>query len=134
MTLAPELTWLVLVTCLTGLLWMPYILQLMGQLGPIGAMWDPNGMNTHDAAWARRAKAAHRNAVENLVVFAPLALLVGLLEVGTTLTAGAAAVYFFVRIGQYLAHVFAIPVLRTCLFLIGVVCQAILALRLLNVL
>ncbi len=130
--LSPELVWLTRVAALTALLWVPYILQLIVQLGPVAAVWDPTGAHPHNADWALRAKRAHYNAVENLVVFAPLALMVGLLGHGDGLTASAAAIYFWVRLGHYVVHILALPVVRTVLFLIGFGCQLTLALRLMG--
>lgn len=130
--LAPELVWLARVALLTACLWIPYILQLIVQLGPVKAIWDPTGAHPHDADWALRAKRAHYNAVENLVVFAPLALIVGLTGIGTAATATAAAVYFWLRLAHYLIHTAAIPVIRTLVFLGGFACQLVLALRILG--
>jgi uncharacterized MAPEG superfamily protein len=131
--LPPELVWLARVALLTALLWVPYILQLIVQLGPVQAVWDPTGAHPHDADWALRAKRAHYNAVENLAVFAPLALIVGLTGIGTAATAMAAAAYFWLRLAHYLIHTAAIPVIRTLVFLGGFACQAVLALRILGV-
>ena len=131
--LAPELVWLARVALLTSLLWVPYIILLIVQLGPVKAIWDPTGAHPHNADWALRAKRAHYNAVENLVVFGPLALTVGLTGTGTTATATAAAAYFWLRLAHYLIHSAAIPVIRTLVFLGGFVCQVVLALRILGV-
>jgi uncharacterized MAPEG superfamily protein len=132
--LQPELYWLTLTCLMTGLLWVPYILQLIVQLGPVQAIWDPTGAHPHDADWALRAKRAHYNAVENLVVFAPLVLVVVLTGKGTALTATAAAAYFFLRLAHYLIHTAAVPVLRTVVFLGGWLCQMILGLTVLGLL
>jgi uncharacterized MAPEG superfamily protein len=132
--LQPELYWLTLTCLMTGLLWVPYILQLIVQLGPVQAVWDPTGAHPHDADWALRAKRAHYNAVENLVVFAPLVLVVVLTGKGTALTATAAAAYFFLRLAHYLIHTAAVPVLRTVVFLGGWLCQMILGLTVLGLL
>ena len=132
--LQPELYWLTLTCLMTGLLWVPYILQLIVQLGPVQAIWDPTGAHPHDADWALRAKRAHYNAVENLVVFAPLVLVVVLTGSGTALTATAAAAYFFLRLAHYLIHTAAVPVLRTVVFLGGWLCQMILGLTVLGLL
>ncbi len=132
--LQPELYWLTLTCLMTGLLWVPYILQLIVQLGPVQAIWDPTGAHPHDADWALRAKRAHYNAVENLVVFAPLVLVVVLTGTGTALTATAAAAYFFLRLAHYLIHTAAVPVLRTVVFLGGWLCQMILGLTVLGLL
>jgi uncharacterized MAPEG superfamily protein len=130
--MTPELYWLTLTCLMTGLLWVPYILQLIVQLGPIAAVWDPTGAHPHDADWALRAKRAHYNAVENLVVFAPLVMIVVLLGKADGLTAGAAALYFWVRLAHYLIHVLALPAIRTVMFLIGWGCQMVMALRILG--
>lgn len=132
--LAPELYWLTLTCLMTGLFWVPYILQLIVQLGPVQAIWDPTGAHPHDADWALRAKRAHYNAVENLAVFAPLALGVALTGTGTALSATAASVYFFLRLAHYVIHLSAIPVVRTLVFLGGWVCQMLLGLTLLGLL
>jgi uncharacterized MAPEG superfamily protein len=132
--LQPELYWLTLTCLMTGLLWVPYILQLIVQLGPVQAIWDPTGAHPHDADWALRAKRAHYNAVENLVVFAPLVLVVVLTGTGTALTATAAAAYFFLRLAHYLIHTAAMPVLRTVVFLGGWLCQMVLGLTVLGLL
>jgi uncharacterized MAPEG superfamily protein len=129
---APELYWLVLVSILTGLMWVPYILQLIVQLGPVKAVWDPTGAHPHDADWALRAKRAHYNAIENLAVFAPLVIAVHVLSLGTPATATAAAVYFFARAAHYAIHVMALPVIRTVAFLVGFGCQMVLGARLLG--
>jgi uncharacterized MAPEG superfamily protein len=128
---APELVWLARVALLTGCLWIPYILQLIVQLGPVKAVWDPTGAHPHNADWALRAKRAHYNAVENLAVFAPLALIVGLTGSGTATTAAAAATYFWLRLAHFVIHTAAIPVIRTLVFIGGFVCQTVLAMHIL---
>ena len=123
----PEIYWLTLTVLLTALLWVPYILQLIVQLGPVQAVWDPTGAHPHDAPWALRAKRAHYNAVENLAVFAPLVILAVLLEQTTATTATAAMIYFFARVGHFAVYVFAVPVVRTLAFITGFVCQMVFA-------
>ncbi len=125
-----ELYWLTLAIGLTALLWVPYILQLIAQMGVFKAMWDPTGAHPHEADWALRAKRAHYNAVENLVVFAPLTLLVVLTGANDDLTAAAAVLYFWARLAQYVVHVFAVPIVRTLVFMIGVGCQMVMLGRL----
>ena len=130
--LTPELYWLTLTCLMTGLFWVPYILQLILQLGPVRAIWDPTGAHPHDADWALRAKRAHYNAVENLVVFAPLVLVVTRTGMGTPLTATAAAAYLVLRLAHYLIHTAALPVIRTVVFLGGWACQMVLGLTVLG--
>ena len=47
---------------------------------------------------------------------------------GVTGTNVAAAVFFWARLGHFLVYTFGVPVLRTGLFAVGVVCQVTLAL------
>ena len=65
-----ELLYLTLVTALTGLLWVPYILDRIMVRGLVGAMANPSASDKAQSPWARRMMAAHTNAVENLVIFA----------------------------------------------------------------
>lgn len=130
----PELYWLILTIIFTAALWVPYIVQLIVQLGPVQAIWDPTGAHPHDQDWALRAKRAHYNAVENLVVFAPLVILISITEASNSVTQIASAVYFFVRLAHYVIHIFAVPVLRTIAFVLGFGCQMALAVALLGAL
>jgi len=129
---SPELGWLSLTAMMTGLLWVPYIINRLMEQGVPQALWDPAGATATRRAWAERMMKAHANAVENLVVFAPLAIAVHLSGSGTAATANAAMVYFFARLGHFLVFTFGVPVLRVVLFALGFVCQAVLALNLLG--
>ena len=132
-TASPEIVWLALTCLLTALMWVPYILVHLAETGPVRAVVNPALDTTPAAAWAARAKKAHANAVENLAVFAPLALAVAVTGSGTALTAGSCAVYFFARAVHYPVAALAVPVLRTVAFVVGSVCQVLLALTLLGV-
>ena len=126
-----ELTYLTLVTLLTGLMWIPYILNLImvrGLLDAVGYPENPLPM----AAWAIRMKAAHYNAVENLVIFAVLVLVVHVSGSSNEATATACMVYFWTRIVHALSYTFAIPWVRTLAFAVGVFCQLTLAWQLLG--
>jgi len=86
------------------------------------------------SAWARRARQAHANAAENLVVFAPLALLAIVSGQGNApLVVGAAQAYFYARAVHYLVYAAGIPVLRTLAFTAGFCAQVAIALVLLGV-
>jgi uncharacterized MAPEG superfamily protein len=128
----PELYWLTLSIVSIALLWVPYLLQLIAQLGVVDAVWDPTGAHPHDAQWALRAKRAHYNAIENIAVFAPLTIMVVMLELNDTLTATAALVYFVARLAHYVIYIAALPVIRTVAFFIGFLCQMVMAGRLLG--
>ena len=58
--LTPELYWLVLTTVMTGLFWIPYILQRIAENGALPALLDPQGLTHMDAPWAQRMMRAHQ--------------------------------------------------------------------------
>ena len=130
--LSTEMFWLVLTILMTALFWVPYILVQLAEVGPWKAVTAPQNDPTLQTAWANRCKRAHTNAVENLVLFAPLVIGLQLAGVSTPLTAGACAVYFFARLAHYFIYAFGIPLLRTVTFAIGAAVQIILALTLLG--
>lgn len=130
--LPPELYWLALTTTMTGLFWVPYILQRILEHGFWQALWDPQGITRTDAAWADRMRRAHLNAVENLAIFAPLVLALTVTHSGTATTAGASGIYFAARVTHFLVYTMAIPVLRVVVFLVGFGAQMVLALTLLG--
>lgn len=114
-----ELYWLTLTALLTALLWVPYILKHIAEVGVVPALTYQNLDTTPEATWGKRAKRAHYNAVENLAVFAPLAIMVVVIDAGSGTTATACAVYFFARLVHYPMAVFRVPFLRTLTFAIG---------------
>ena len=127
LSMHPELFWLAAVATLTALLWLPYIVQFIAETGLVPAVYDPTGEHTLRASWAQRAHRAHLNAVENLVVFAPLAIAIHVLGLGNDLTANATMIYFYMRAAHYLIYLFGIPVLRTLVFFVSWGCQMTLA-------
>ena len=131
--LSTELFWLVLTLLMTALMWLPYIINRMLEQGIAAAIWDPYGDTSTTVAWADRMMRAHHNAVENLVVFAPLVIAVQLTGSHSASTASACMVYFFARLLHYLAFSFAVPVLRVVTFLTGFAMQLLLALALLGI-
>lgn len=128
-----ELYWLVMTVLLTSVIFVPYILNRMKEHGIWPAVWNPQPDTRPKAQWAERMMRAHANAVENLVVFAPLILALHVVGVSTPATATASMVYFFVRLAHVLLYTFAVPLLRTVAFVIGFGCQLTLALTLLQV-
>ena len=121
-----ELLYLVYVTALTGLLWVPYILDRIAKWGLITAVGYPDNPPAQ-SPWARRLMKAHFNAVENLVVFAALVLAAVALGKSNSAIATAAMVYFWARVVHVLAYTFAIPWVRTVAFAVGFFAQAAIA-------
>ena len=68
-----ELTYLAWITAITAVMWVPYILDRAAVWGITDTVGYPDNPKPQ-SAWARRMKAAHANAVENLVIFAALVL------------------------------------------------------------
>lgn len=130
--LSPELHAVAMSAMLTGVLWIPIIVNRLVEMGPWKALKNPEPDVRPHANWAYRLASAHRNAIENLVVFAPLAILVHLLGANNALTAAAASVFFLSRVAHALIYTFGIPLLRTIAFVLGFWAQAVMALRILG--
>jgi len=132
-TLTTELYWLTLTVLMTGLMWLPYILNRMIEQGLVFAMWDPQGETKTAIMWAERMARAHKNAVENLVIFAPLVLTLQLTQLNNELTALACMIYFYARLTHYIVFSFGIPVFRVLTFMVSVAAQLFLAFTVLGI-
>lgn len=130
--LSPELFWLTLTALMTAVIWIPYILNRIAEMGLWPALRNPEPDTHAKAAWANRMQAGHSNAVENLVVFAPLAVAVHVAGAGTATTAFAAATYFFARLAHIIVYTLGIPGLRTLAFFIGFLAQVAFAFTLIG--
>src|SRR3954452_9031742 len=129
-----ELFWLTLTVILTGLLWVPYILNRCMVRGLTGAMANPSRNDKPHAPWANRLMFAHDNAVENLVIFAPLVLILAQIDYSTKWTALACAVFFWSRVVHVIVYTLGLPRFRTVAFTIGFLAQAVLALAIFKIL
>jgi len=121
-----ELMYLVWVTVLTAVIWIPYILDRImtwGLLDTVGYPAYPKAQS----AWAARMIKAHENAVENLVVFAALVLAAHALGAGNDATVTACCVYFWARVVHLAAYTLRIPWVRTLAFVAGFGSQMTLA-------
>lgn len=123
-----ELLWLTLTVILTGLLWIPYILDRIVVRGLMGAMANPSRGDKPQSGWAQRLYFAHTNAVENLMIFAPLVLILDAMNYSTKATVMACAVYFWARLAHVIVYTLGVPVLRTLAFAVGFAAQVVLAL------
>ena len=121
-----ELRYLALVSLLTALAWVPYILNEIAVRGLLDAVGYPENPKPL-AAWARRMKAAHYNAIENLAVFAALVLTAHAAGISNAAIAGSATVYFWARVVHLAAYTFAVPWVRTAAFVVGFGCQLCIA-------
>jgi uncharacterized MAPEG superfamily protein len=132
--LTPELFWLTLTVILTGVLWIPYMINRTQVRGLPGAMANPSRNDKPHAPWATRLMFAHDNAVENLAIFAPLVLILNAIDYSTKWTVYATAVYFWSRVAHLIVYALGLPVFRTLAFIVGFLAQAVLVLAIFKVL
>jgi len=126
----PELASLVWVSTFTALLWIPYVLNRMmvvGIGGTVGYPVDPPPLSP----WAQRLRAAHSNAVENLVVFAALIVAAQFLGLSNAVTIAASSLYLWSRILHAVAYTLGISWVRTLAFVGGFGAQMMIAWQLL---
>ena len=121
-----ELHYLVLVSALTAILWLPYILDRLAVRGVADTIGYPESPKPQ-SAWATRLQRAHGNAVENLAVFAALVLTAHAAGVSGEATIFAAQLYFWARLVHAVAYTLAWPWVRTLAFAGGFASQAIFA-------
>ena len=129
-----ELNWLTLTVGATALFAFPYVLNRIWVRGLMGTMANPAPGDAPLASWAERAQRAHCNAIENLVLFAPLVLTVHILARADDMTSFACELYFYSRLTHYLVYTAGIPVARTLAFFGAWIAIAMLVARLLGLL
>ncbi len=129
-----ELFWLTLTISITALYWVPYIINRILEHGLWPALQNPQRDARPKADWANRMMYAHDNAVENLIIFAPLVLLLQAKGVSTDLTQLAVMTFFFARVAHFLIYTCGVPFFRTLAFFVGFLCQMTLALTALGIL
>jgi uncharacterized MAPEG superfamily protein len=77
--------------------------------------------------WAGRARRAHLNMIENLVLFAALVLIAAVAGKANATTAMGAMIFFWARLAYALIYLIGVPWLRTLAWLIGVIGMAMIA-------
>jgi uncharacterized MAPEG superfamily protein len=110
-----DLRMLALTAGITVLMWMPYILAHIANVGLMPALtYRADGTALPD--WAARAKKAHANAIENLAPFAAVVIVAHLAGVANAATAAAAVVFFWLRLAHYFLYILNVPFGRTLTF------------------
>jgi len=84
--------------------------------------------------WAGRAKRAHLNMIENLVLFAALVLIAAAAGKANATTAMGAMIFFWARLAYAIIYVIGIPWLRTAAWFVSVIGMAMIAWALLQAL
>ena len=128
--MTPELTKLTWVLALNAIIWLPYVLNRIMVWGLVDAVGYPENPKPL-APWAERARKAHYNAVENLVVFAAAVFILNAAGVSNDVTVMACTVYFWARLVHYIVYTAGIPWLRTLSYAVGWICNVVLILELL---
>jgi uncharacterized MAPEG superfamily protein len=131
--LSTELFYLVLTIGLTSIIWIPYIVNRILEMGLWPALQSANSDLPPKALWAFRMMNAHRNAIENLMIFAPLVLILQFLELNNQTTATASLIFFVTRVAHLIIYTLGIPLLKTVVFFIGFVCQILLMMEILAI-
>ena len=124
--MTPELNYLAMISTITALMWMPYVLNIISKNKLSDAVGYPDAPLAM-SPWAERMKKAQYNAVENLAVFATLVLIANALDISNNATTSAAATYFWARLVHVGAYTFGIPWVRTLAFVVawgGILCIA----------
>ena len=84
--------------------------------------------------WAGRARRAHLNMIENLVLFAALVLITAISGKANAATAMGAMIFFWARLAYAVIYLIGIPWLRTLAWFVSVIGMAMIALVLLQAL
>ncbi len=116
--MSTDLEMLAWVAAITVLMWLPYILAHIVNVGVVPALtYKADGTPLPD--WAARAKKAHANAIQNLAPFAALVIVANLTGAANEATALSAVVYFWARLAHYFLYMSGVPFGRTTAFTIA---------------
>ena len=126
MSMSTSLTYLAWTALVTVLMWLPYTLQLIQGQGLMTAFGNRDSVKPM-APWAERCKRAHKNAVENLVVFAALVLVAQAAGMANDAVGMAALVYFWARVVHYIVYALGLIYLRTLAWTVGWICILVIA-------
>ena len=111
----------------------PYVTGLL--IRPGGLAWGTGARDqplTDEADWAKRARRAHANLVENLVPFAALVLTAHLAGRANGTTALGAQLFFWSRLLYLPAYVLGLSPWRTLIFTVGTLGQFLIVFQLLH--
>jgi len=125
----PELT---LLTCAVVLTLAQAVIAVLGALMQVGLptlAGNREGM-PEIKGWGGRAARAHRNMIENLVLFAALVLVAVAAGKTNDMTLLGAQIFFWARLAYALVYIAGIPWLRTGVWAVSVVGLAMIFLQL----
>jgi uncharacterized MAPEG superfamily protein len=106
-----EMRYLLAATILTALLRVPWLLNKVSVRGLQKISGYPSESEPL-APWARRLWYAHQDALDNLILFAPLVFLLEAADASSAISRIAAATFFWARLTHAIVYAFAIPWLK----------------------
>jgi uncharacterized MAPEG superfamily protein len=129
--MSPDLKYLLLSTLLC------FVQMLVAATGANQAVGLPTLAGNREGmpeitGWAGRAKRAHLNMIENLVLFAALVLIAVAAGKANAMTATGAMIFFWGRVAYGVIYVAGISWLRTAAWFVSVIGMAIIAIELLK--
>jgi uncharacterized MAPEG superfamily protein len=122
------LAWVTILTLLIRVPWMVDKVQVRGLSRVTGYPSESKPLS----AWGRRVWIAHEDALDNLIVFAVLVLVLHLVGESNAWTRAAAAIYFWARLVHFLVYAFGVPRIKTVAFLVAFGAQLLLAWQILS--
>ena len=129
--MSPDLKYLLLSTLLC------FVQMLIAATGANQAVGLPTLAGNREGlselkGWAGRAKRAHLNMIENLVLFAALVLVATAAGKANAMTAMGAMIFFWGRVAYAVIYVAGITWLRTVAWFVSVIGLALVAIELLK--
>jgi len=128
-----DLTMLTWTAVLCALMSFTYISGLLTITG--GFSWGLGNRNqplANEKEWARRARRAHANLVENLIPFAALVLVAHATGKANAMTALGAEIFFWARLVYTVTYIAGLVPWRTFVFIVGQTGLFLVALQLLR--
>jgi uncharacterized MAPEG superfamily protein len=129
MAMKPELMLLVWATLLTLVQAAVAAQGAFGQVGLVRLAGNREGM-PEITGWGGRATRAHRNMIENLVLFAVLVVAAVLADKTNGTTLLGAQIFFWARVAYAVVYIAGIPWLRTGLWAVSIAGLAMIFLQL----
>lgn len=129
--MSPDLKYLLFSVILT------FVQMLVAAMGANQAVGLPTLAGNREGlpeirGWAGRAKRAHLNMVENMVLFAALVLIAVVAGKANAMTAMGAAIFFWGRVAYAVIYVAGIAWLRTAAWFVSVIGMVLIAIELLK--
>jgi uncharacterized MAPEG superfamily protein len=118
--MTPDLTYLAWAVALAILQVVLSVVGAMTQF-PLPVLVGNREPPVDGRGWVGRAQRAHRNMIENLVLFAALVLVAHVSGQANATTAMGAALFFYARLVYAAVYVIGIPWLRTLVWTAGAV-------------